>query len=881
MHALRRILTTGRESTVVTEVTRKRVNWGPILILFIVCSRALAQVPPPTPSSLAAHPAANASDPAKPAEQLYLQLRHVGLNPARTFKVRGASIDRPGLHLTFEDGTIAFTNDVQGRITGGFFEGDGEVLLAPPTREERASMALGTGMAILEERFNTAYLRFNDDTFADFQPFLRPSPDAQEFAARFDSSAQNLAELDALRVFVTFSRSLPVAGDSQSSGTSPAPQPPGDHFLHARVDGVQLGPFDIHYDSLSYEQLSAGQNKDRDGVSYYDLWTSFSPNPLGTASSSPVAPQAEDFLRIQSYKISAQVNPPTDLTVGALLNVKINSSGDRTVLFELSRFLQVKQVEVNGHPVEFINNPALEGTQLARRGNDLVAVVFPQPLQAGDQFMLHFVYGGTVLSEAGGGLLYVGARGAWYPSRRLVPCDFDLTFRYPRGWTLIATGTRVSGGGDETPAETTSSSLLEDRWKTERPIALAGFNLGKYVKASAQAGSILVETYAARGVEKDFPHTTTALPPLPDMRGLSPSPDTEAEVLHTSAQPSPAKHAQAVANEAARAVEFFQQRLGPFPYHSLALTQMPGPVSQGWPGLIFLSSLAFLSPDEAEGLHLNPARASLRRLALPHETAHQWWGDLVIWKSYRDQWIVEALANYCALMQLEAEHPEEFRAVLEQYRKDLLAKGKNGEILRDAGPVTLGQRLSNSHFPDGYEAVSYGRGTWLFHMLRYMLLDAERDSHSPGSQPAADSEPFTRILRRVSERYAGQAIDTHQLLAAFAENLPPALRFEGKQSLDWFEQSWVRGTAMPEFAIRNLKITPKASASVVSGILLQKEAPLDLVTSVPVYAMVGRKNVFVACVLADGPETTFHLTAPAGTRSLLIDPNGTILTGNK
>ena len=852
---------------------------GQLFILFFVCSQAMAQVPPPIPSSLAEHPAANATDPSEPAERLYLQLRHVGLNPDRTYKVRGASLDRPGLHLTFEDGTIAFTHDVQGRITGGFFEGDGEVLLAPPTREERASMALGTGMAILEERFNTAYLRFNDDTFANFQPFLRPSPDAKEFVARFDSAAQNLAELDALRVFVTFSRSLPVAGDNPSSTPSPALQSPDDHFLHARVDGVQLGPFDIHYDSLSYEQLSAGQNKDRDGVTYYDVWTSFSPKPPGTSSSSPDAAQAEDFLRIESYKINAQVNPPTDLTVDALLNAKVHGSGDRTVLFELSRFLQVKQVEVNGRPVEFINNPALEGTQLARRGNDLVAVVFPEPLRTGDEFTLHFVYGGAVLSEAGGGLLYVGARGAWYPSRRLVPCNFDLTFRYPRGWTLIATGTRVSGTGDDPAAQSTSSSLLEERWKTERPIALAGFNLGKYVKASAQAGSVLVETYAARGVEKDFPHTTTALPPVPDIRGLSPSPDVE--VLHSSAQPSPAKHAQALANEAANTVEFLKQRLGPFPYRSLALTQMPGPVSQGWPGLIFLSSLAFLSPDEAEGLHLSAARASLRRLALPHETAHQWWGDLVIWKSYRDQWIVEALANYCALMKLQAEHPEEFRTVLLQYRKDLLAKDKDGQVLRDAGPVTLGQRLSNSHFPDGYEAVSYGRGTWLFHMLRYMLLDAERTSRSPASEPTTDSEPFTRILRSVSERYAGQAIDTYELLTAFAENLPPSLQFEGKQSLDWFEQSWVRGTAMPQFALRNLKITPKAGTSVVSGLLLQKDGPSDLVTSVPIYAVVGRKNVFLARILADGPETPFHFSAPPGTRSLLIDPNGTILTGNK
>jgi hypothetical protein len=34
-------------------------------------------------------------------------------------------------------------------------------------------------------------------------------------------------------------------------------------------------------------------------------------------------------------------------------------------------------------------------------------------------------------------------------------------------------------------------------------------------------------------------------------------------------------------------------------------------------------------------------------------------------------------------------------------------------------------------------------------------------------------------------------------------------------------------------------------------------------------------------VFADGAETSFHLSAPAGTHKLLLDPNGTILTSPK
>src|SRR2546430_2798560 len=114
-------------------------------------------------------PAAGSSEggASRPAEALYLELGRVGLDPARVFQVREASLDRSSVHITLQDGTIAFTKDVMGRITGAFFEGDGEVLLVPPNVAERKSLSLFTGMAILEERFTTAYLRFNDDTAAE------------------------------------------------------------------------------------------------------------------------------------------------------------------------------------------------------------------------------------------------------------------------------------------------------------------------------------------------------------------------------------------------------------------------------------------------------------------------------------------------------------------------------------------------------------------------------------------------------------------------------------------------------------------------------------------------------------------------------------------
>jgi hypothetical protein len=337
--------------------------------------------------------------------------------------------------------------------------------------------------------------------------------------------------------------------------------------------------------------------------------------------------------------------------------------------------------------------------------------------------------------------------------------------------------------------------------------------------------------------------------------------------------PTPALQAQAVAQRSTRALEFFSRHLGPFPFGSLAVTQMPGPLSQGWPGLVFLSSYAFLNATERERLHLTRYEKLLYgELVQAHETAHQWWGDAVLWKAYRDVWLSEALANYCALLALEQEKPEAFRAALEQYRQDLARKGHDGPPMKDAGPVTLGHRLTSSRLPEAYEVVVYGRGTWLLHMLREMFRDSDRESADPDAR-------FYQVLRGVRERFDGRTLSTQDFQKAFEEALPGSLRYEGKKSLAWFFDEWVNGTALPRFQLSGVKFSLRNGKPVVAGTLLQKDAPDTLVTSVPLYAtMQGGKPVYLGRVFADGPETEFHLPAPAGARSLVIDPHQTVLT---
>jgi hypothetical protein len=406
-------------------------------------------------------------------------------------------------------------------------------------------------------------------------------------------------------------------------------------------------------------------------------------------------------------------------------------------------------------------------------------------------------------------------------------------------------------------------------------IPVAGFNLGKYREATTKAGDVEVETYATKSVERDFPR-----PPVQEIEPVRPNPTPHVPRLILPSPSVPQLNEVSVGEAAAHAVQYFSDRFGPFPYSHLALTQMPGRESQGWPGLVFLSSYAFLEPHEREELHYPPPRMLLMESIPAHETAHQWWGDLVVWASYRDQWYSEGLANYCALMMLQEKNSDGFRQVMDMYRRQLVEKNNDGIAPMDAGPVTLGTRLLSSRFPGGYETISYGRGAWLFHMLRTMLNDAASQEKKSGGVGAG--EPFVRALRKVRQRYEGRMITTREMLDVFTEDLPPSLRYEGNKSLDWFLDGWINGTSVPTLELKGVKFIAKGSGSIVSGTIWQKGAPDDLVTSVPVYAVLGGKQLLLlGRVFADGEESSFKLSAPNGAHKIVLDPYQTVLTRPK
>jgi len=763
-----------------------------------------------------------------PAQQssalaLYRDILNPVLDAAQVHTVREVSIEREDLHISLSDGTVALVQAVDGHITGAVFEGEGEVLLIPPGRAERTSLNLFTGSAVLEQRFTTAYFRFVDDAILDaLRAGFRPAENAQEFITRWAQPVRDLARSDALPVL----QALTNTGDSAS------------RYLHMRVGGTALGIFDLYLNTNAQEQISVAQPSVNNGVVFYDVWSSF---PMRSVRNSDEKNrESRPRFELSDYRIEADLEPPTDLSAVTEFTLMPQRSGQKTFILELSRQLKIKDVQANSQKIEFIQNEAINGSDLQRRGDDLVAIVFPRPLEEGKPVRMQVQYSGPVMFDAGGDLLYVGARGTWYPNAGDPFTHYDLTFDYPEGWSVVATGRQV--------ATETKAQRHITRFVTDKPITRAGFNMGRFEIADSTAAGVHIHAYAAKIVEE----------PLAEREARS--------GLH----PDPAREVHQIAAEAANAVQFLSGELDPFPYSNLDITQFPGLVSQSWPGLVYLSSMAFLDDDERRvaGVHDPYIELLLDKLMLTHETAHQWWGDAVDWISYRDEWIIEALANYSALLMLEKQDPRAMKIALDYYRDQLLRETPHGP-LADAGPVTLGFRLTSAKFPQAFQPVLYGRGTWLIHMLRTMLREADG-----GNGDAL----FFAALKGLLAQSPNHKISTNDLQLAFEKVLPLSLRYEGQRSLDWFFDSWVNGTSVPQFALEDVHVTTVGAQVKVRGVVKESHADAHMVTALPIYAVDERgHSTFLTFVFADDAQTSFTATAPAGTKQVLLDPENTVL----
>jgi hypothetical protein len=222
-------------------------------------------------------------------------------------------------------------------------------------------------------------------------------------------------------------------------------------------------------------------------------------------------------------------------------------------------------------------------------------------------------------------------------------------------------------------------------------------------------------------------------------------------------------------------------------------------------------------------------------------------------------------------MLLEETRPADTRFLLDYYRADLERKNREDRPYREAGPVTLGFRLNTSMFPEAYIVVTYGRGTWLMHMLRTMFRD-------PSAPPALRDARYIAALRSLCDNYARREIGIDEFRKAFEARMPASLEFQGQHSLAWFFDGWVGGSAVPKIELKDVKINPKGAQGSASFTITQENCPDDLVTLLPIYAVDSNgSRTLAGHVFADGHDSKDSVKIPPGTRKLLLDPEQTIL----
>src|SRR5271163_3405096 len=99
------------------------------------------------------------------AAHLARSIREAGLDPDQCYRVRDFTFQKEDIRIYFTDGYLIFSKPVAGQRRAAVFTaevegGDGEVLLLPPFRGERQSLALFTQSPNLDEHYQAALMIF-------------------------------------------------------------------------------------------------------------------------------------------------------------------------------------------------------------------------------------------------------------------------------------------------------------------------------------------------------------------------------------------------------------------------------------------------------------------------------------------------------------------------------------------------------------------------------------------------------------------------------------------------------------------------------------------------------------------------------------------------
>jgi hypothetical protein len=719
-----------------------------------------------------ASPPAGAADP-KPANAnsnpVYAQLRGLELS-GESVQVENLTLQRDVATFTFVNGVFHLARAVDGRITGAVFVGDGRIEVNPHLDVEKRHMKWLTDSGSFGDTFATLVIRFTDDTLAELTRFDKPKPGgADGRAAGAWKSARELFREGRQYInpnlavaFLEYNLELRLLTDLLWPGQ-------GGYF-HAFGEGKQYGDFLFLVDPLG-APFVAPEEVVLVALKEGNLGVWMAERRRGAYTGQTAAKADLRLVDVEHYRIDASARDK-NLKAKVTVSFKALVEGARVLPLDLFAKLRVTRVaDGQDRELEFVQEDKDEDANFG--------VILAEGLRRGETYRLTFEYAGDdAVQDMGGGNFTLLARSNWYPSNGFGDrATYDMTLRSPKELVMVATG--------QLQEEKKEGDELVTRWKSDTPLAVAGFNYGRFKKTVVHDEKInySIETYANRFLPDDIQGLIKSIEEYERQTGQSTG--TTLGNMDTTKLMDKARA------EAQLSMQLYTDMFGPLPYGRLAMTQQPYPnFGQAWPMLVYMPITAFLDSTYRAQLGMTGA-ASFFRYVAAHEVSHQWWGHIVGWDSYRDQWLSEGIAELSASLFAQVVYKnDKFIEFWEDLRRDITQKNDKGRRPLEVGSVTMGYRLNTAKTGFATQQIIYSKGAFILQMLRMLMWD-----------PKTGDQRFSAMMRDFIQTHHNQNVATDDFKRAVEKHLTPEMNLAGNGRMDWFFDQWVYGTELPDYKL--------------------------------------------------------------------------------
>ncbi len=175
-----------------------------------------------------------------------------------------------------------------------------------------------------------------------------------------------------------------------------------------------------------------------------------------------------------------------------------------------------------------------------------------------------------------------------------------------------------------------------------------------------------------------------------------------------------------------------------------------------------------------------------------HETAHEWFGNLISLKEWGHFWMNEAFATYAEPLFIEYKHGRESYFQYMDYLKSRISTSRE-----KTAPLFC---TDSTNAIASYSGNIYFKGAWVLHTLRHVLGD----------------KMFDQVIKTycADNRYRYKNVDSYDFI-----NLCETVT--GRE-LSWFFQQWVFGTGRPDYEFK-WKSVPEGQQYVINFTIKQNQ----------------------------------------------------------